>query len=166
MVSHQKKHNPSLKTRGDLAPLFDRIIDDPMGISTPKQFLTPADLRLSIVNNIALVLNTRCTVRKVYYEQSMETVALFGFPDFFGLGDFSYFNASDTGAWPEIARFIEMAIQAAEPRVEDIHVTVESYDSTTQTLVTAVDARVKKGEEIKNIHFPLTLAHQESSQGS
>lgn len=163
MVAHPKKHKLPAKTKGDLAPLFDRIIDDPMGIATPKLFLTPADLKLSIVNNIALVLNTRCTVKKVYYEDSMEALALFGFPDFFGLGDFSYFNASDTAEWPEIARFIELAIQVAEPRVEEIHVVVEAYDSSTQTLVTAVSATVKHSEEVKNIHFPLTLAHQETS---
>ncbi len=149
--------------RGTLPPLFDRIIDDKMEADLGGQLLTAEDLKNSIVNEISLILNTRCTVRKVIYEDHIESIPFFGLPDFFGLGDFSYFDGSSSQEWPSIARFVETAIQAAEPRLENVSVTVEGYDSINQILSTTVSASVKKSHLLKDIHFSLPLSHQPSS---
>jgi type VI secretion system lysozyme-like protein len=150
----QKKIN-----RGTLPPLFDRIVDDKMGMATSSSLLNAEELRNSIMSEVSIVLNTRCTVRKVIYEDHIETIPLFGLPDFFGLGDFSYFDGSNSAEWPRAARLIETAIQAAEPRLENVSVTVDAYDSINQTLSTTVSAAVKQSNLLKDIHFPLTLSH-------
>jgi type VI secretion system protein ImpF len=147
-------------SRGVLPPLFDRIIDDPMGMQIPKQFLPPEDLRASIISELSLILNTRCTVRKVIYEDHLENIPLFGLPDFFGLADYSGVEGANSQEWPKMARFIETTIQAAEPRLENVRVSVEKYDSFTQTLSIMVYASVKQTPELKDIHFPLTLTHK------
>jgi type VI secretion system lysozyme-like protein len=145
--------------KGALPPLFDRIIDDKTGGGGESQLFNADQLKESIVNELSLILNTRCTVRKVIYEDHLETIPLFGLPDFFGLGDFSYFDGSNSQDWPNIALFVQTAIQAAEPRLEMIHVTVESYDSLNQALSIEVFAHLKNATLIKEIHFPLTLQH-------
>ena len=147
-------------SRGILPSLFDRIINDPMGIQIPKQFLTPKDLQVSIIADLSLILNTRCTVRKVIYEGHRETIPLFGFPDFFGLEDYSDVKGDDSKEWPKMAQFIETTIQEADPRLDNIRVSIEQYDSFTQNLSIRVHASVKDIPELKDIHFPLILTHK------
>lgn len=148
--------------RGTPPPLFDRIVEDKMGIGLGSRLLNADDLKESIVNELSLILNTRCTVRKVIYEDHIDSIPLFGLPDFFGLEDFSYFDGSNSQDWPRAARLIATAIQAAEPRLENISVAIEGYDPINQVLSTTVSASVKKGYELKEIHFPLPLSHQPS----
>ncbi len=163
---HLTKDNVMRQTkinRGTLPPLFDRIIDDTLGLSLGSQLLNADELKTSIVNELSLALNTRCTVRKVIYEDHLESIPLFGLPDFFGLGDFSYFDGSNSQDWPKAARLIETAIQAAEPRLENIQVSVDGYDPVSQVLSTSVSASVKKSPLLKDIHFPLAISHQPPS---
>jgi len=148
---------------GALPPLFDRIVGHPMGMASAQPLLDAEGLRQSIVHELSLMLNTRCTVRRVIYENHLETIPLFGLPNFLGLADFSYFDASNEEDWSKIARFVETAIQAAEPRIDDVHVKVASYDPSSQSVTVDVHAVLKKGYPLKDIHFPLTLASQTSS---
>jgi type VI secretion system lysozyme-like protein len=149
--------------RGTPAPLFDRIIDDKMGVNLADTLLNAEELKNSIVNELSIILNTRCTVRKVIYQDHMESIPLFGLPNFFGLGDFSYFDGSNSQDWPKATRLIETAIKAAEPRLENIIVNVEGYDAINQVLSITVYASVKQNHLLKDIHFPLLLTHQPSS---
>ena len=150
-------------TRGMLPPLFDRIVDDKMSMGVESQLLNAQELKESIIREVSLVLNTRCTVRKVIYENHIETIPLFGLPDFFGLGDFSYLEGDNSQEWPAAARFVETAIKAAEPRLQNIFVEVEGYDSINQTLSVMVSASLKENKMLKEIHFPLTLQHRTKS---
>ncbi len=148
--------------RGTLSPLFDRIVDDRAETGRGRQLLTADELKASIIHEVSVVLNTRCTVRKIIYEDHIETIPLFGLPDFFGLEDWSNLGAGDTQEWAKAARFLETAIQAAEPRLTNIRVTIEAYDPLTQTLSTRVYGSVKEHHEIKEFHFPLALSHKPS----
>ena len=150
-------------TRGILPPLFDRIIEDESGTGITLKLLNDQELKESIIRELAIVLNTRCTVRKVIYEDHMETIPLFGMPDFFGLGDTSYFDGSNSQEWPSIARFIETAIAAAEPRLQNVHVQVTNYNGIDQMLEVDVSASLKDSDLLKEIHFPLTLSHRSTS---
>ncbi len=147
--------------RGTPAPLFDRIVEDRLGAA--PQLLNAQELKDSIIHEVSIVLNTRCTVRKVIYEDHLEMIPLFGLPDFFGLSDFSYFDSANPEDWPTMARFIETAIQAAEPRLHHINVTVDHYDSVNQALSVMVSASGKETPLLKDIHFPLTLYQWRSS---
>jgi len=153
--------------RGTLPPLFDRIVVDKSGVDQGNKLLNEQELKESIIQELSLILNTRCTVRKVIYEDHMQTIPFFGFPDFFGLGDLSYFDGANSQEWPKTARFIETAIQAAEPRLRNIHVDIESFDPIDQALSIAVSAFIEESHLLKEIHFPLVL-HQRtpSSQKS
>ena len=162
------KENPFLREiemknkkmmRGTLPPLFDRIVDDKNDVGFRHQLLNTKDLQSSIIQELSIILNTRCTVRKVIYDDHIDTIPFFGLPDFFGLGDFSYFDGTNTQHWPQIARFIETAIQAAEPRLQDIYVQVERFDSLNQSLIVAVSAMMKEGTLVKEMHFPLNLRY-------
>lgn len=154
---------PKKINRGTPAPLFDRIVDDKTGLNNPSHLLDEDELRSSIIQELSLVLNTRCTVRKVIYEDHMETIPLFGLPDFFGLADFSQFDGNNSQDWPMAARLIETAIQAAEPRLKNISVSVDGYDNVNQLLSVTVYASVKGNSLLKDIHFPLLLSHKPST---
>lgn len=151
--------------RGILPPLFDRIVDDKSGADLGGKLLNDQELKESIIQELSLILNTRCTVRKVIYEDHIEMIPVFGFPDFFGLGDFSYFDGANAQEWPKAARFIETAIEAAEPRLRNIYVKVEKFESVDQKLFVSVSASMEENHLLKEIHFPLVLhQHTSSSQ--
>lgn len=144
--------------RGVLAPLFHRIVDEKES-AIGVQFLNPQQLQDSIVEELSLILNTRCTVRKVTYKDHMQTLSLFGFPDFFGLGDFSNFDAANAGEWPTIALYLRTAIQAAEPRLREVYVKVDTFNTVDQKLCVTVKAFLEEGKLLKEIHFPLEIQH-------
>ncbi len=143
--------------KGTLAPLFDRIVDYNNNVDGAIQLLNAEELKQSIIDEVSLILNTRCTVRKVVYEDHLEIIPLFGLPDFFGLVDFSYLEGDNPQEWSTVGRYIETAIMAAEPRLQHIFVEVENYDSVNQALFVTVSASIKDSKLIKDIHFPLTL---------
>src|ERR1700722_57732 len=89
--------------RGTPPPLFDRIVDDRAEGDVGGQLLDAKEFKESIVRELSVVLNTRCTVRKVIYQDHMETISLFGRPDFCGLGYFSYFDGANPQEWPTAA---------------------------------------------------------------
>lgn len=151
--------------RGTLPPLFDRIVEDKNGW-VRDQLLNAKELQESIVNELSIILNTRCTVRKVIYQDHVQTIPLFGFPDFFGLSDFSNFDGSNAQEWPTVALFLETAIKAAEPRLIDIRVTIENYDPIDQRLYVSVSAFIKDSKLLKEIHFPLALNHSPHKEAS
>lgn len=148
--------------RGTLPPLFDRIVDDNSGQEGLK-LLNGQQLQDSIIDELSTILNTRCTVRKVVYQDHIQDIPLFGFPDFFGLSDFNYFDGANPQEWPMIARSVETAIQAAEPRLKDIQVKIEKYNPIEQTLSLMVSAILEELHLQKEIHFPLELSHTPSS---
>lgn len=143
--------------KGTLPPLFDRIVVDRTGQGLESKLLSAQELKESIIREVSTVLNTRCTVRKAIYRDHIETIPFFGMPDFFGLDDFSYFDASNTDEWPDAVRYITTAILAAEPRLKNVSVKVDSYDPANQALYVNVSAALKEEKLLKEIHFPLTL---------
>ena len=143
--------------RGTLPPLFDRIVDDKWDEKQGGQLLNTQELKNSIIHELSIILNTRCTVRKAIYEDHIETIPFFGSPDFFGLNDSNTFEGANSQEWPKIARFVETAIRAAEPRLTNIHVQVDSYDGINQALYITVLASMKERHLFKEIQFPLTL---------
>lgn len=143
--------------KGTLPPLFDRIITDRTGQGLESKLLSAQELKESIIREVSTVLNTRCTVRKAIYKDHIDNIPLFGMPDFFGLDDFSYFDASNSDDWPEASRYIATAILAAEPRLKNVKVTVDIYDPVNQALTVTVSGSLKDDKLFKDIHFPLTL---------
>lgn len=148
--------------RGTPPPLFDRIIDD-KNEWIGHQLLNAHQLRESIVSELSIILNTRCTVRKVIYQDHIQTIPLFGCPDFFGLGDLSNFDGANSQEWPVAALFIETAIQMAEPRLKDIRVKIEKFSAIEQKLFISVSAFIEDSQLLKEIHFPLELQHNPQS---
>lgn len=143
--------------RGVLPPLFDRIIQRKMDQAVGERLLDAKGLQESIIKELSLMLNTRCTVRKVIYDNHIDEIPLFGLPDFFGLEDFSDFDPLNQQTWPKTARVIATAIQAAEPRLQNIHVKIKGYNNSLQSLEVTVSALVKEAKLLKEIHFPLEL---------
>lgn len=150
-------------TRGVLAPLFDRIVDEKDG-AIGSQFLDAHQLQESIVDELSLILNTRCTVRKAIYRDHVQTIPLFGFPDFFGLEDLSNFDGENSEEWPRVAISIQTAIQAAEPRLREVRVKVENLNPVEQKLLVTVSAIIEEHKLLKEIHFPLELFSPQSTK--
>lgn len=151
--------------RGVLPPLFDRIIQQKIDQVVGDQLLDAKGLQESIIKELSLILNTRCTVRKVVYDNHIDEIPLFGLPDFFGLEEFSNFDPSNQQTWPKTARLITTAIQAAEPRLKNIHVKIKEYDNSLQSLEVTVSALLKETKLLKEIHFSLGILRNLQGSG-
>ena len=152
-------------SKGALPPLFDRIVIDHSGVGREDSLYDEREYEASIIREVSIILNTRCTVRKAIYKDHEDTIPFFGMPDFFGLDDFSYFDATNTDDWPEIINYIQTAILAAEPRLKDVTVKINSYDSLNQDLYVFVSGTLKDQQLLKEINFPLTIQSHKPAKG-
>lgn len=147
--------------RGTPPPLFERIVNEKGQRS--GTLLDAQQLQDSIIAELSTILSTRCTVRKVIYQDHIQTIPFFGFPDFFGLSDLSQFDGSNPQEWPMIALSLQTTIQAAEPRLKHIQVKLEHYNPVEQVLSIRVSAVLETPYLLKEIHFPLEVQYRFSS---
>ncbi|MBP9752311.1 MAG: type VI secretion system baseplate subunit TssE [Proteobacteria bacterium] len=114
--------------------LFDRLIDDQLNDfdeSSTSMFLSFDKIKESIQVELLRLLNTRAKTLK---EDSSSEESTYGGPSFYGLPDFSAYDATNSQDWPKIASFIKNSIDRFEPRLKNITVSVIDFDSVKQKL--------------------------------
>ena len=151
--------------RGAPAPLFDRIKVDPQAGRIGSSLLNKNEVIASVIQEISLMLNARCTVRRRLYESHIDDVLVYGMPDMLGLPDFSYFDAANEQDWAMASKLLEITISSIEPRMQTVKVKITNFDTKTQELVVEVSGTVKSGPVTQDIRFPLSLS-QNDYQGA
>ncbi len=151
--------------RGAPAPLFDRIKVNSQGTGTTPTLLNKNEMVTSVIQEISLMLNSRCTVRRRLYESHIDDVLVYGMPDMLGLPDFSYFDAANEQDWALASKLLEITISSIEPRMQSVKVKISNFDTKAQELVVEISGTVKSGSLTQDIRFPLTLS-QSDYQGS
>ncbi|MEB3702130.1 Type VI secretion system baseplate subunit TssE [Candidatus Bealeia paramacronuclearis] len=148
--------------RGATAPLFDRIKAPGFSGDSTQVLLNSHELSQSVMTELKIMLNTRCTVRRSLYESHIDDVLIYGMPDLLGFPDFSYFDAANAQEWGRVASLLEITIQAIEPRFQNVKVDIQAFDAKTQELHINVSGLIKSGPLTQDIRFPLALSKNDS----
>lgn len=134
------------------APLLDRLVDeDPRRASetVPKRALTRRQYRDSVRRDLVWLLNTRTTTPSRFAGGEDLTVLDYGIPDF---GDLFTANRRD---WSRLARSIERALRAFEPRLADPVVDVEEQAGDIRRLAVVISATLIAEKDREPFAFPL-----------
>lgn len=148
------------RTRGAPIPLFERLIDEEIGETVefpPRRFYNRFELIQSIEREVYRILNTRSNAKRDdhrYLDQEEEN---FGLPKMFGISDFSQYDGANTGHWPKIAKLAELAIEAYEPRLQNVRISILSFDRQTQSLEANVEADLNIPEFQGEVTFPMGI---------
>ncbi len=134
------------------APLLDRLVDeDPRRASetVPKRALTRRQYRDCVRRDLVWLLNTRTTTPSRFAGGEELTVLDYGIPDF---GDLFTANRRD---WSRLARSIERALRAFEPRLADPAVEVEEQAGDIRRLAVVITATLIAEKDREPFAFPL-----------
>ncbi|MEW5773753.1 MAG: type VI secretion system baseplate subunit TssE [Thermodesulfobacteriota bacterium] len=141
------------KTPTDVrAPLLDRLVDeDPRRASetVPKRALTRRQYRESVRRDLVWLLNTRAPIPSRFARGEELTVLDFGIPDF---GDIFTANRRD---WSRLARAVERALAAFEPRLANPAVEVAEQPGDIRRLDVVIRATLLAERDREPFSFPL-----------
>lgn len=140
---------------GARALLFDRLADlDPATLveQQPLRVLTVEGLRESVRTELARLLNTRSPTPAEELETREWTVLDWGLPDYSG-----WYTRSQPNQ-VRLARLVEMAIRAYEPRLLQPRVRVERHEGNDRTLRLWIEGSIRIGTVLEPVSFPVALA--------
>ena len=137
---------------GARVPLFDRLADDRRAgeddDDASSRVLDPAGLRASVRRELERLLATRCPCDAEALERRPRTTLEYGVPDFLHL------HTASVSARDEVARAVQAAVEAYEPRLRRVRVTVEpSPQESERRLRVRVDALLMVGEVAEPVSF-------------
>lgn len=118
-------------------PLFDRLVDRQHHLeseSRPMRTLDAAGVRESVCRELEQLFNARCPVPESELAGRTRSVIDYGIPDF------STFSARNAQDWPRMAEVLRRAIQIYEPRLAEVHVTVEPAKDDDFILLAFIEA--------------------------
>ncbi|MDH3599966.1 MAG: type VI secretion system baseplate subunit TssE [Candidatus Tectomicrobia bacterium] len=139
---------------GARALLFDRLVDlDPHTPAEPLplRVLTTQKLRQSVRREVERLLNTRLPIPAHDVIDWERTVLDYGVPDFTALSPHS---STDQDA---LASGIRDAIDAFEPRLQQVRVNVERFADDQKALVARIDADLVVEGVSEPVSFPVLI---------
>ncbi len=137
--------------------LFDRLIDnDPESKQEVRPFraLSVQELKDSVRRELSRLLNSRCPIPGSALEGmgGMErTVINYGIPDF---TSYSPQNANDQS---KLAKSMRQAIEAFEPRLTNVDVTVDPLLPNERTVSARIEAVLIAGTVREPVMFPILM---------
>ena len=143
---------------GARAPLFDRLSEAPPAFAVDAgapRILTRGELRNSVRDELARLLNTRASLPLTQRELAEGTVLDYGIPD---LSPFTPANEFD---YPRVAALIARKIEAYEPRLRNVHVALKTSPANPRALLGIVQATLIAGSVYEPVSFPLALDRDE-----
>lgn len=141
--------------KGAKALLFERLVDeDPQRKfeGQPFRIYDAADLRLSVQRELSRLLNTRCPLPVKSVDPLARTIIDYGIPDF------SFMSAASTTDALELARLLENAISAYEPRLRQVHVEIHPALNNQSAVMGVISAMLTVGSINEPVSFPLVLS--------
>lgn len=148
------------KMKGALAPLFDRLTDlnprDQME-AAPYYRLDFEGLKESIMAEVSLILNTRPTAKRQADQNPQQGGSDYALPIFFGLGDFSWFEAGHDFYLHQIARRVESAISYYEPRLKNPRARVSKVDKSILGVRVDITGDIVIDHIKERLNFPIAV---------
>jgi len=139
--------------QGLRVPLFDRLVTSAPEVhkeSTPLRVHGRDALFSSIALNLQRLLNTR-RASDAPLDVANATVLEYGIPDF------SQFSASSVTDRRHLAETLRLAISAFEPRLQETFIHIESIDSSPYQIVGSISCKVRLGNLVEPMTFPILL---------
>ena len=118
-------------------PLFDRLVDrDPrLGRELrPMRTLDRRGLKESVRRELELLFNTRCPIPAHRLAGRERTVIDYGIPDF------STFSPRSHDDRARLAEAMRRAVEAYEPRLRQVHITIEPLAGEELMLAASLEA--------------------------
>lgn len=134
-------------------PLFDRLVDSAPEVHkelTPLRVHGRDALFSSIARDLQRLLNTR-RASDAPLDVANATVLEYGIPDF------SQFSASSVTDRRHLAETLRLAINAFEPRLQETFIHIESIDSSPHRIVGSISCKVRLGNLVEPMTFPILL---------
>jgi len=141
--------------KGAKALLFERLVDEHPNVpgeAQPFRIYGVAALHDSVQRELLRLLNTRCPVLGGPADERDRTVIDYGIPDF------SYVGPASTTDLRQLAQVLERAITAYEPRLQQVHVTLEPAKNNQSAARGMIAANLVVGTVNEPIAFPLVLS--------
>lgn len=151
-------------TPGAPALLFDRLVDDePKQPAEPQpfRFYDLEGLKASIAREAGRILNCRRPVARERHD--LQTLGLVGTILTFGLSDHVLDNPGSIDDQKSIARDITAALQAYEPRLQNIQVETAPMERTKAGLQIFISGTIVAGKVREQFAFPLTVGGQDGT---
>jgi type VI secretion system protein ImpF len=139
---------------GAPVPLFDRLVDDDPSVPyepQPRRVLDAAGLRASVEAELDRLLNTRAPVAADEIARRERSTIDYGIPDL------SYFWSQDADSESELARTIEQAIAAFEPRLLSPRATVVRPPDRRGAAIVEVSGKLAIGTVMEPVAFALPV---------
>jgi type VI secretion system protein ImpF len=138
---------------GATAPLFDRL----RATKSPAepQSLRAMDrqaLRESVRWELEQLFNTRSPTPMRLYAQRELTVVDYGIPN---LVNFAPYDNSDRG---RLGTLLSRAVQAFEPRLRQVRVSVQALTGQPQALLVQIEAELVARSFLEPVHYQLTVS--------
>ncbi|MBI1954167.1 MAG: type VI secretion system baseplate subunit TssE [Proteobacteria bacterium] len=128
---------------GAIRPLFDRLIDEDPFVPTeplPKRYYNQQQAISSIIQDVERLLNTRSSARRDVYKTFIDNPLNKGLPFLYGLAEYTYQEASSPQSWWRISKLCKKALDVYEPRLKNVKVTVDAFDTLKQALKISIQA--------------------------
>lgn len=137
--------------------LFDRLVDlDPRSASERRPFrvMGPAELRASLRRELARLLDTRRPVspQDALAEPDADLTVLE-----YGIADFSALSPDNIWDRQMMARLIDKAIRAFEPRLKNCRVTVDQIVGSRLDVAVTITGVLRVGTIVEPVSFPILM---------
>ena len=135
--------------------LFERLTDEnpnTPGEAQPFRIYGVTALRESVQRELSRLLNTRSPALGGPMDERDRTVIDYGIPDF------SHVGPASTTDLRHLAQVLEQAITAYEPRLQQVHITLETAKSSQSVVRGAIAASLVVGTVNEPVSFPLVLS--------
>jgi type VI secretion system protein ImpF len=138
--------------RGAKALLFERLVDENPAVqreAQPFRIYDVAGVRASVERELIRLLNTRCPLPASAVDERDRTVLDYGIPDF------AYMAASSGTDVQQLARILERTIAAYEPRLKEVHVSLEPASRNNAGVVGTISGILVVGSVNEPVSFPV-----------
>lgn len=135
--------------------MFERLVDENPNVPgepQPFRIYGVATLLNSVQRELVCLLNTRCPLPGGPSDERNRTIIDYGIPDF------SHVGPSSTTEIHQLAQVLERAIAAYEPRLQQVHVTIETAANNQSAAVGSISANLVVGSVNEPVSFPLLLS--------
>ena len=147
-------------TPGSIPPFFDRFEGASFMAEnhlTTLDFYTREQTIASIERNVSAILNTRATLTLKDYALLKPGTLTYGYPELFGLCDFSFFSPENSTSWAKSSVYMENALRLFEPRLRNAKAVIQAFHQETQSLSVSIMADAKINNIVERLIFPTAI---------
>jgi len=137
--------------KGAKALLFERLADGPQAGGQPLRVYDVNYLKDSVSKEIMRLLRTRCPGIRWPADERDRTVMDYGIPDF------SWMSAANGSDIEQLAQILKHAINAYEPRLLDVTVTVGPSGQSQSEVISTIKGYLAVGSLTEPVTFEVIV---------